>query len=218
MMKGMELSRRYYESHCAAVLRKDFPELAGRIAAGLAGEGSECLGFDDKISRDHDWGAAICLWLTAEDYGAYGSRLQKALDSLGRQESHSMPIRRESPMAAGRSGVMEISEFYFRHIGFSDAPQTLIDWMYIPEERLATVVSGEVFTDPLGKFSDVRKRLLAFYPEDVRRKKLAARLAVMAQAGQYNLPRCFSRGENVAAHLAESLFGGFNLQVQHPQS
>lgn len=37
--------------------------------------------------------------------------------------------------------------------------------------------------------------------EDLRLKKLAARAAVMAQAGQYNYPRCVRRGETVAAGL-----------------
>ncbi len=204
-MKAMELSRRYYEKYCAPRLRAEFPDLVGRTAAGLVGEGSECFGFDDEISRDHDWGAAICLWLDAEDYKNSGDALQKVLDGIARDASE-IPLRHESPMAAGRSGVLEIGEFYFKHIGFAEGPKTLFDWMRIPEERLATVTNGAVFTDPYGKFTATRNNLLNFYPEDVRRKKLACRLAVMAQAGQYNLPRCLKRKEMVAARLAEAQF------------
>lgn len=58
----------------------------------------------------------------------------------------------------------------------------------------------------LGRFPAARQRLQAFYPEDVRVKKIAARAAVMAQAGQYNYPRCQKRGDPVAAQLALSEF------------
>ena len=84
--------------------------------------------------------------------------------------------------------------------------RTLEQWRRAPEAFLAAAVNGAVFQDPLGVFSAVRERLLAFYPEDVRRKKLAARLAVMAQAGQYNYPRCLRRGEPVAAQQALAAF------------
>jgi len=43
---------------------------------------------------------------------------------------------------------------------------------------------------------------LRYLPEDVRRKKLAGRLLLMGQAGQYNYSRCMARGETAAAQLA----------------
>ena len=43
-------------------------------------------------------------------------------------------------------------------------------------------------------------------PEDVRLKKLAARVIAMAQAGQYNYPRCVRHGEYGAAMLAMTEF------------
>ena len=55
-MRGLELSRLYYEQTGRPALEDRFPELLPQMAFGLAGEGSECFGFDDEFSRDHDWG------------------------------------------------------------------------------------------------------------------------------------------------------------------
>ena len=57
-MKGLELCREYFENYGRAML-EEFPEIKDRIAVGLAGEGSECLGFDDELSRDHDFEPAL---------------------------------------------------------------------------------------------------------------------------------------------------------------
>ncbi len=200
-MTGLELSRAYYREVGRPMLEAEFPGLLPRVAAGLAGEGSECLGFDDEISRDHDFGPGFCLWLTAEDYAQWGERLQAAYAALP-GDFRGFPARKVSPRGGGRVGVMEISAFYRKFIGKEQPPGSLMRWLYLPEDKLAAAVSGEVFLDPLGEFSAVRTALQAYYPEDVRLKKIAARAAVMAQSGQYNYARCMRRGESAAAALA----------------
>lgn len=49
---------------------------------GLVGEGSECYGFDDEISQDHDFGLRVMVWLTREDHAQFGQQLQQALNCL----------------------------------------------------------------------------------------------------------------------------------------
>lgn len=199
-MKGLILSRRYYEAYGIPMLH-DFPAYEGRIAVGLAGEGSECLGFDDQFSRDHDWGPGFCMWLTDQDYREIGDGLQKAYEKLPKA-FHGEGPRIQSDGGAGRVGVLRISDFYRKYTGLDRAPASLKEWGAIPESYLATAVNGEVFRDDLSAFSGIRQKLLEFYPEDIRLKKIAARGAIMAQGGQYNYPRCRQRGEKVAAALA----------------
>ena len=54
-MKGLDEARRFYAERGQAMIRERFPDYEGRIAVGLAGRGSQCFGFDDALSRDHDF-------------------------------------------------------------------------------------------------------------------------------------------------------------------
>ena len=169
-MQGLELAKRYYEEVGRPMLERDFPELLPRLAAGLVGEGSECLGFDDAISQDHDFGAGFCLWFSAEDYNQYGNALQDAYDRLP-GEFAGVPARLTSARGGGRVGVFEIEAFYSRFIGMEQPPRSLMRWLHLPEDKLAAVTGGAVFEDGLGEFSAVREELRKYYPEDVRIKK-----------------------------------------------
>ena len=179
-MKGLELCKSYYENIGKPELFRIFPEVMGRAAAGLSGQGSDCLGLDDEFSRDHDFGPGFILWLTDADYEEFGAALQAAYDELPKK--YLGFERRPTHTGAQRVGVMRTSDFYRYYIGCPGVPDSLMRWVRIQEHFLATCTSGEVFEDGLGEFSAVRNGLLPCYPEDVRLKKLAARAATMAQA------------------------------------
>lgn len=200
-MKGLELAEKYYKAFGKAMIEEKFPYLSDRAAVGLVGQGSECLGFDDEMSADHDYGPSFCIWLTREDYRKYGQALAEEYAKLP-SEFEGVKGRNVSSHGGGRVGVFAIPDFYYGLIGLEQAPESNREWMWISETRLCTAVNGKVFTDCLGEFSAVRSRLAAFYPEDVRVKKIAARAAVMAQSGQYNYGRAIRRCEQVAAQLA----------------
>lgn len=123
-MKGLELSRKYYFAYGKGMLEEKFPMLAGRVAAGLAGQGSECLGFDDGISRDHDYGPSFCLWLTREDYEKYGNAMREEYRKLP-QDFEGIKGRTESLHGSGRVGVLCIPDFYYGILGTEDIPKIM---------------------------------------------------------------------------------------------
>lgn len=205
MMKGLELAKRYYEAYGKPMIAEQFPEYEGRIAAGLAGPGSECFGYDDEYSRDHDFEAGFCMWLTKADEEAIGFKLSRAYKKLP-DEFMGVKKQAQSFFGGNRRGVLEIGEFYSRFTGSSGVPDSWQQWMDLPESALAEAVNGQVFRDDLGEFTQIRNQLSAGFPEDVRLKKLAARTALAAQAGQYNYNRCCQRGEEGAAELALAEF------------
>lgn len=204
-MKGLELSRLYFEKYGRAMIDEYFPSHKESIAAGLVGMGSECFGFDDEISRDHDWGPGFCIWLEKSVYAEIGKELQEKMSELP-QSCSGFERGKESAWGGGRLGVFEIVSFYKQFIGFDHVPAGLNDWRTIPEVNLSVATNGDVFTDPAGTFSKIRNELKKFYPEDIRLKKIAHRCMTAAQAGQYNFMRCVRREEFVAAQCAETEF------------
>ena len=62
-MNGLELSRAFFEECGRPMLEAQFPDLMPYLAAGLFGSGSECFGYDDDVSRDHDFEPGFCLFL-----------------------------------------------------------------------------------------------------------------------------------------------------------
>lgn len=204
-MNGIELAKKYYEAYGIAMLEEQFGNVLDHIAVGLVGEGSECLGYDDSFSQDHDFEPGFCLWITAADEREFGFKLERAYAKLpktflGYTRS---PL---SPVGGNRHGVLVIEDFYRKFLGTESVPETFAQWFSIPSATLRTVVSGQIWKDDLGVFSAVREALQKGYPRDVQLKKLAAHTIMMNQSGQYNLERCLARGETGAAQLCAAEF------------
>lgn len=203
-MKGLELCEAYYNTYGSKMIRDKFARYQDRIAIGLIGEGSDCFGYDDEISRDHDWGPGFCLWLDSDDYNAVGSALQAEYEKLPQYFENFK--RLSSRWGKTRIGVFEIGAFYRRFIGRSSAPDNAEQWFSLPEPNLAVCTNGKIFCDPLGKFSAIREGLLAYFPEDVRLAKIVSHCIAAAQSGQYNYPRMMKRDEPFAAQYALTKF------------
>lgn len=199
-MKGIDLSKDFYSEYGLPSVKEHFPNLVERIAFGLIGEGSECFGFDDKLSTDHDFEPGFCMWLTDEDYQEYGFKLERLYAKLPKEFNgyNRAPL---SPVGGNRHGVIKIGEFYSKFLGIPNAPTDDIEWFNIPHETLATATNGVVFKDDLGVFSSIREKLKQGYPQDVRLKKMCAHLVYMAQSGQYNYGRAVTRQDFGSAQL-----------------
>lgn len=204
-MQGIEESEKFFVEHGRKYFEEKFPHLFMRLAFGLAGHGSECFGFDDDVSRDHDFSSGFAVWITDEDDEKYGFLLERAYNNL--ISEHLICCSGKSSMLGEtETGICKISSFYRRHIGLPRAPETWQEWMHIPEYAFAETLNGKVFHDIFGKFSAIRKEISTGMPEDVRLKKIAARLAVIAQSGQYNFQRCHLHNEPGAAAFALTEF------------
>ena len=205
-MNGLELSRAYYEQYGEPMLRERFPQLMPLLAAGLAGSGSECWGYDDEISRDHDFEPGFILFLPGEDVvdRRTAFALERAYAALPKEF---MGVKRAmlAPVGGARHGVLRTADFFREKTGSVDGNLSLMEWLALPEYLLAEAVNGEIFADGLGEVTAIRDRLM-HRPTDVRLKKLAGQLLLMGQSGQYNYRRCLLHGETGAAQLAVAEF------------
>ena len=212
-MQGLEIARAFYEQYGKPVLEEQFGPQLSQIAVGLIGSGSECFGFDDEISRDHDFEPGFIIFLPEEDVVDRRTAflMERAYAKLPKEF---MGLKRSlmAPVGGPRHGVLRTAEFFRNKVGSPDGSLSLYQWLTVPEASLAEAVNGEIFFDGSGTVTRIREQLSA-YPEDIRRKKLAASLLLMAQAGQYNYTRCLSHGEKAAAQLAVNEFVQHTMKV-----
>ena len=200
-VKGIDICRGYYEDIVLPALKDAFPEWLDKIAVGLAGEGSDCYGFDDEISRDHDWGPEVCIWVTDDTYEKIGEKLEEVYGKLPRE--YAGYGRAQNVSGAGRRGIIKISDFCRKHLGawkkeYENTALPLrndIDWTAVSDASLSAFVNGEVWSDPEGIITALRSEIVKGYPESVLYRKLAQACAEFSQAGQYNYIRCAKRGD-----------------------
>ena len=212
-MKGLELSRAFFEEYGRPMLETQFPELLPFLAAGLLGSGSECFGYDDNVSRDHDFEPGFCVFLPGEDVISRRDAflLERAYAKLPRSyRGFDRSIL--SPVGGNRHGILRTGEFFARMVGTADGNLDSAQWLSIPEQALAEATNGEIYFDNCGELTRIRGKL-QYFPEDIRRKRLAGHLLLMSQAGQYNYTRCLKHGEPAAAQLAAVEFVKSTLSV-----
>ncbi len=205
MKQGLELSESFYNEVVLPRFQNEIPQLLDSLAVGVVGDGSECFGFDDVQSRDHEWSVDFCIWVPLSMKEEAAKAIDPIFDSLPRSYMD-LPVNMASDVRHYRKGLHSIEGFFKVYTNLNQPPREWQEWYRIPEYFFAPCVNGKVFSDPLGEFTAYRDALMKFYPEEVRKKKLAARLGVMAQSGQYNLMRMLQRQDMIAASLARARF------------
>lgn len=212
-MKGLELSEKFYYEYGEKMIKENFADIEKYLAFGLAGSGSECFGYDDEISQDHDFEPGFCIFIP--DESVIDSRTEFQLErAYAKLPKEFMGYKRSplNPVGGNRHGVIRISRFFEEKTGDKNADIPTVGWFCIAEQFPLEATNGKIFCDNYGLVTSLREKV-AYLPEDVRLKKLAGNILLMAQSGQYNYSRCIRRGETAAAQLAVTEFVNTALKV-----
>lgn len=201
---GLELSRRLHFEVIAPLIAQHYPFL--RYAAARLDGGSDVLGFDTAISRDHGWGPRLTLFLDPSDLAAIGSTLHSALETGLPPVLDGIPTRfaqptPDAPDAFGHGvRITTIAGFFQDWIGCDpQTPLSTADWLAAPAQRLRTVADGPIWHDGLGELVAVRDRL-AWYPPDLWRGLLAVQWGRVAEQEPF-MARCGDVGDELGARL-----------------
>jgi hypothetical protein len=190
---GLKLCKLFYQQEVTPILNKGFPKLC--YSAAIIGWGSEVLGFDTSISRDHHWGPRVLLFLNEKDYRRHKGQISEALshelpyEFMGYSTNYSKPepngVRHPVKITHGRINHMvniyTVRSFFKTRLGF-DLHQELsgLDWLTFPQQRLLELTSGEIYHDGLGELKKIRSKL-KYYPKDVWLYMLAAQWTRISQ-------------------------------------
>jgi hypothetical protein len=230
-MKGIELSRLFYQTVVRPWLDGAFPNL--RHDAGIFGYGSELLGFDDDMSRDHNWGPRVQLVITADDFAAYATAIVDGFDAakpalflgepIGYRSRPHPPIVAHDALGRAEHGVEVFTAQGILRTRLALDPDTRLDaltWLSLSEQRLLELTAGEVFHHGLGDLARLREAF-GQCPRDVTLYKLAAQWRRIADEQAF-VGRAGFVGDDlgsriIAARLARDIMRiGFLLGGHYP--
>ena len=120
------------------MLEEQFASVLPYLAVGFVGSGSEHFGFDDGISRDHDFEPGFCIFLPGEDRVSRRDAflLERAYAKLPGEYGG---VKRQplSPVGGNRHGVHRTAEFFTALTGSPDGCLSAEAWLRIPDHALA---------------------------------------------------------------------------------
>lgn len=190
-MQGIELSRRFYAEVVRPWLQQTAPDL--RHAAALIGYGSELLGFDDEVSRDHNWGPRVHLYLDRDSFGQRARGLVAGFSSVAPAHFLGEPIgwrSRPHPPANGSEAIGAIDHGLEIHTVEATLERLLgtqsvenlssLQWLAFSEQRLLAFTGGAVFHDD-GSILSRARSALTYFPDDVWLYKIACQWGRIAE-------------------------------------
>lgn len=206
-LSGRELARQFHADVVAPLLARSMPGL--RYAAGRLGSGSDVLGFDDEMSRDHDWGCRLTLLVGERDRDAVPAvrgLLEEKLPECYRGFPVRFPITWDASISH-KIDVATVAGFAVGRLGVDPAAGlTPADWLILTGQSVLEVTAGPVFTDGTGELTRVRASL-RWYPPDVERYVLAAGWQRLSQ--QMPLAgRAAERGDEPGSRLISAQLAG----------
>jgi hypothetical protein len=201
-LNGLEVARHFFDEWGLPTLQQQFPELVERVAAGLF-RGSQVLGADDELSRDHGWGPMFLLLLTEEDYITHGPTVTQTFNAIAPREWLGYQFRSSTPNVE----VSSIDRYLENWLGFAHPPADWQHWLGgtprgVREYELYLIRHGQVFYDPCGEFS-ARRVALQEYPRLAWLQRVWDELFAVWHYGQYNfVDRLIARREPLAEQIA----------------
>ncbi len=173
-LRGAELARRFFVDVVEPLLSRVVPGLS--YAAGRLGSGSDVLGLDDAMSRDHDWGCRLTL-LVDDDARDQVAQVSAILEERLPERFGEFPVRFPVTWDSSVSHKVEVAtvaDFTASRLGVDPTGGlSVLDWLTVTGQSVLEVTAGPVFTDRTRTLAPVRS-LLAWYPPDVERYVLAA--------------------------------------------
>jgi hypothetical protein len=206
-MDGRELARQFHADVVGPLLARAVPGL--QYAAGRLGSGSDVLGFDDGMSRDHDWGCRLTLLVDGPDHEAV-PQVRGLLERELPQSYRGYPVRFPvtwDPSLSHKVDVATVAGFAAGRLGVDPTGElSVLDWLVLTGQSVLEVTAGPVFTDRTAGLAQVRA-VLAWYPPDIERYVLAAGWQQLAQ----EMPlaaRAGDRGDELGSRLLSARLAG----------
>ncbi len=199
---GIDIAETFFKEFGLPTINRHFPEIKNRISAGLLGEGSEMLGFDDDLSRDHDWGPRFILFLEEQDYQKYGNKLTAKFKEFRPNNFQNFSLTKTKPIT-----VQTIDSFYKELTGLPNPPISTQEWINVRENDLCYAQAGRIFYDPTGNLTKRHYSFKqAYYPREIWLGRIAAQLFWIWHYGEYNIcERMVKRNERVGALIGTGM-------------
>lgn len=170
---GLELSGLFYREIIKPLLDEHFDSL--QHSAALIGAGSEVLAFDTAMSRDHDWGPRLKLFLNKSDYLANAKAIEETLQRYLPDQFRDFPVQWiiSGPTNNHCVELLTIRDFFLQYLNFDIRGEIEpADWLTFPEQKLRTVVSGAIYWDDIGL--QASRERFKYYPYAIWLYLLAA--------------------------------------------
>ncbi|MBS7315864.1 MAG: DUF4037 domain-containing protein [Clostridiaceae bacterium] len=209
---GKQLCASYFFEIAKPILDESFQEL--HYTAGLLGYGSDVLGYDDAVSRDHMWGPRFYLFLRQEEKAlepeirrVFAARLPYTYQGYSVNFSAPDPedhgVRHPERIDHGEVNpllfIQTVPEYLQERLGLSDLNRlTAADWLSFSEHRLLSLASAQFYVDGLGMQQVLEP--LKQYPRDVRLYLIASCWDAIA-CEQAFAKRCGAYGDELGSRL-----------------